>query len=351
MILSVICFTRAGHEKMDQLAEKLMSKLCVQTFCKGSAFKEESDGYVHESVEQWARSQFIRKNALLFIGAAGIAVRAIAPLLKNKLTDSPVLAMDDDARFVIPLLSGHVGGANELARMIAKEMEATPVITTSTDVHNKFAVDLFAKKNALKIENKKGIAKVSAKAISSEIIRMGCGKGVEIDRGLCGNIPNCVEITKTGPFDVWIGSEEEERPSASLYLVPKEYVLGIGCRRGKSAGEFEDFVCEKLTALGIRFENIACIASVDIKKDEGGLIRFAQQHGVELKTFTPQELEAVNGEFSESGFVKDTVGTGNVSERAAIAACGKEGELILHKQAENGMTLAVARRRIKLSFI
>lgn len=98
------------------------------------------------------------KKALIFIGACGIAVRAIASSVNNKLKDSPVIVIDELGKFVIPILSGHVGGANELTVLLAAMMNATPVITTATDINNKFAVDVFAKKCRLAIVNKDGIA-------------------------------------------------------------------------------------------------------------------------------------------------------------------------------------------------
>lgn len=118
---------------------------------------------VQESVSVWAGEQMAAHHALVFVGACGIAVRAIAPWITDKLHDSPVLVMDEQGQYVIPLLSGHVGGANELAVRLAGELGAVPVITTATDLHGSFAVDLFAKRNDLWIHNREGIARVSAK--------------------------------------------------------------------------------------------------------------------------------------------------------------------------------------------
>ena len=112
---------------------------------------------VQESVSVWAGEQMAAHHALVFVGACGIAVRAIAPWITDKLHDSPVLVMDEQGQYVIPLLSGHVGGANELAVRLAGELGAVPVITTATDLHGSFAVDLFAKRNDLWIHNREGL--------------------------------------------------------------------------------------------------------------------------------------------------------------------------------------------------
>ena len=108
---------------------------------------------------------FADKEALVFVGAAGIAVRAIAPYVRDKLTDPPVIVTDENGNFVIPILSGHVGGANSLALEVAEVLEAQPVITTATDVSGAFSVDLFARENDLRIANREGIAKVSSSAL------------------------------------------------------------------------------------------------------------------------------------------------------------------------------------------
>ena len=169
MQLSVISFTRTG----SRLSERIGG--CPQwgdvkrfTKCKSVATEDreqEAITYVPQSICEWAGEQMEEKNILLFIGACGIAVRAIAPHLTDKLHDSPVLVMDEEGKYVIPILSGHVGGANEIARLLADRMQAKAVITTATDVNGSFAVDLFAKKNALSIENKNGIASISSKIL------------------------------------------------------------------------------------------------------------------------------------------------------------------------------------------
>ena len=120
------------------------------------------------SLSDWTRQQFAEKNAIVVIGACGIAVRMIAPFVSDKLSDSPVVVADEAGTFVIPLLSGHMGGANELAEQIAGQIGGIPVITTATDVNHTFSVDLFAKKCGLSIYNREGIAKVSAKILDGK---------------------------------------------------------------------------------------------------------------------------------------------------------------------------------------
>ena len=154
------------------------------------------------------------------------------------------------------------------------------------------------------------------------------------------------EADKPGP-DVWIGMPQEVRPQAGLFLEWRPYALGIGCRRGKPCGELSEFVTGKLAAAGLSLEECFCIASADLKKDEEGLRQLSERTGLLFRTFSAEELALVPGDFEESEFVCRKVGVGNVAERAAVAACGENGELVVPKQAENGMTLAVARRSLR----
>ena len=343
MKLSIISFTKNG----GRLAAKIAKMLHEKT--------EEIDVSVSDlkrqkmSVGEWAKAQMEAKNALLFIGACGIAVRAIAPHLTDKLHDSPVLVMDEKGIYVIPILSGHMGGANALARYLAEVIGATPVITTATDLNNKFAVDLFAKINHLFIVNKEGIAKVSAKALAGEVILFS----IEQERfAKESRVPSGIQIVPyppTHPVDVVVTSEERTFDTG-LLLKPKEYAIGMGCRKGKNADEIDQFILRKLDALQIAPTQIFALSSVSQKKKEPGMLEWCQKRNIPFITYTAETLQSVAGSFHTSSFVKDTVGVDNVCERAAIKACGNGGRLIAAKDAENGMTIAIAKREWKVTF-
>ena len=179
MKLSIISFTQNGRVLSKKIA-KLLDEMeyTLYTKYKACCQEEQTVRFVTQSIGEWAEEQFAERkafqtsDALVFIGACGIAVRAIAPHITDKLHDSPVLVMDEKGEYVIPILSGHVGGANELAVSLAEKTGAKPVITTATDIHNQFAIDLFAKKNGLTIVNKDGIAKVSSKVIATVSLKL-----------------------------------------------------------------------------------------------------------------------------------------------------------------------------------
>ena len=261
-------------------------------------------------VMQWAREFFSSCDALLFIGAVGIAVRAIAPLVKDKTTDPAVLVMDEAGRHVIPLLSGHIGGANALALEIARRTGAEPVITTATDLRGVPAIDTWAVDQDCAIENPAAI-----QAISSAVLG---GKQVG------------VAIT-----------EREIKPPypVTLYLRPRTLTLGAGCRKDIDPETFEEKVKDFLKECGVSLLSVKALATIDRKKEERAFLRFCEKYRLPLLTYTAAELKAVPGCFAHSDFVEKTVGVDNVCERAAAASGGR---LLMGKTILDGATFALA---------
>ena len=333
MKLSIISFTEAGKRLSESIAKMFKTEMEVCLYTKCQACIEEdinsSVSFVKTSVKEWAGEQMQKKNALLFIGACGIAVRAIAPFLTDKLHDMPVLVMDEKGKFIIPILSGHMGGANELANELAKKMGAEPVITTATDINQKFAVDLFAKRNAFSIVNKEGIVKVSSKVLAGKEVTMSVEPGHRMKMGYdnivrTGDVyaPAGVRLVSYPPeeaADIVITSKEDMFDTAIL-LKPKEYIIGMGCRRGKNTEEIADFIEKKLKENNISLEQVYALASISQKSDEKGLIEWCKKERVLFLTYSAEELKEIKGNFKESSFVKEQVGVGNVCERAALKA-------------------------------
>ena len=328
MSLNIISFTENGIRTSLKTAGA-MKDTDVRLYTKWSGFDKKDFGtdivMVNESISDWATGMMREKQSLLFIGACGIAVRAIAPGINSKLTDSPVLVMDELGKYVIPILSGHIGGANRLAFAVSDAIGAQSVITTATDINYVFAVDVWAKDNGLSIVNKDGIAKVSSKVLKGEKVSI---------------------LKDKGTADVVVTDEPEKisDDEALLILKPKEYVIGAGCKKDKDPAEFEAFINETLSENGIKVEDVFVISSIDLKKDEKAFLSYSRRHGIPFMTFTSDDLEAVQGDFSSSDFVKEMTGVDNVCERAAVKACGDGGSLIIKKVSKDGMTIAIARR-------
>lgn len=345
--LSVISFTDAGMQLSRRVKTVLKEETEVRLYTKrracGEGHGDLAVSTVDTSVAEWAGRQMRERTAMLFIGACGIAVRAIAPCLSDKLQDAPVLVMDEKASYVIPILSGHMGGANELAGILAKELGAQAVITTATDLNHTFAVDLFARENGFFMNDKDGIAKISAKILAGDevtvSIETGHGGGF-FERNGMREIP----YPPTGFTDLVITSEDNPF-DAAMVLKPREYILGLGCKKGKSADEIERFIAEKMKENGILMTQIFALASISQKKEEAGIREWCRKEGVRFLTYTAKQLQEVEGDFTKSAFVKEQVGVDNVCERAALKACSAGGELILKKCAQCGMTLAIAKRK------
>ncbi|MCI6813109.1 MAG: cobalamin biosynthesis protein [Lachnospiraceae bacterium] len=365
MKLYIISFTLGGLQLSRRLAYKLEKKGWPQTriFTKCRAAKEEcieSRGsndesapgfisFVEESIGEWAALGMEKGYGLLFIGACGIAVRAIAPSIRDKLWDSPVLVMDEKGSYVIPLLSGHVGGANELAALLAEVMGARPVITTATDIHGRFAVDLFAKRNQLYLENKEGIALISSKVLAGESVTFSIEPGHMKSDSLLPAELCPVPYPPADKADILVTAQKNEA-RGRIILRPREYVLGMGCRKGKEAGEIEAFIEEVLEEVGIQAYQLYALASIQLKKEEPGFLAFSRKKGIDFLTFSVEELKQVGGALSASAFVENTVGVDNVCERAALKACGQEGRLVMKKLARDGMTMAIAKKGWRVEF-
>lgn len=353
-MLSIISFT----EKGAHLSLKLLDMLSEEgenawLYTKCSKYRDGSINkrlrYVYSNTDEWAKVQMSAKNGLLFIGACGIAVRAIAPWVVNKLYDSPVLVMDELGTYVIPILSGHVGGANEIAVKIGEMTGSIPVITTATDLNKSFAVDIFAKKNYLYIENKNGIAKVSSKVLRGEKINIAIeSHGYGHDSRFANQI-KIVDFPPKQPVDVIITTGNCGY-NADLVLRPREYVLGMGCKRDKEPEKIAGYIDQTLTALGISKNQVYAICSIDKKRDEAGFLQWSSLERIPFITYSAEELEDVEGDFEVSQFVKSQVGVDNVCERAALKGCGEGGELVSRKHASDGMTIAVAKRDWRVSF-
>ena len=362
MRIKVISFTKNGIELSVQLRKKLSEVLYYRnrvapaedihcklfTACKNVDYLPPHVTFTNESLKDFAEDAFKHYDALLFIGACGIAVRAIAPCVKDKFQDVPVLVMDEVSNVVIPILAGHLGGANRLAGVIAKQMDLQAVITTATDLHKKFAVDLFAADNDLLIEKREGIAMVSAKILSGGEITV-C---VEGDYAVSGKVPEQLVVLpyeENRDADILISSDPS-RTNGSIVLRPKRYVVGIGCKRGTSFEKIEKFTLKTFKENHLDEKLICAIASIDLKKKEEGIHQFSKRYKIPFIMYDANTLESLDGDFHASEFVKDTVGVDNVCERSAVAAAGDGAELILEKTANDGMTIAVAKRSVKLCF-
>ncbi len=318
---------------------------------------QKSDNSPQGSSDEIYGRLFNANDVLVFVGACGIAVRKIAPYVKDKQTDPAVICIDELGTYVIPILSGHIGGANGIAVHIADQMHSTAVITTATDINGRFSVDSWAAKNGFIIDDIK-----MAKAVSSAILER--------------NIPLISEFTIAGQLPMGVRSEEDydnavkscngdadnkfrddigiyigcsiKKPfSRTLRLIPKAVHLGIGCRKGTDEDSIRQAVDRVLVEHDIDKRAVKCISSIDIKFNEKGLLDYAAHENLPIEFYSAEELNNVEGQFTSSAFVKSITGVDNVCERAAMM--GAE-HLLVRKNALNAVTVAAAIEQLEVHF-
>ena len=339
MKIAVISLTENGRK----LSEKIANRKIENLFFTRYAFEKYSDenAVSFGSLKTLVTRIFYIYDSLIFISSCGIAVRMIAPCVKSKLTDPAVLVIDEQGKFVVSLLSGHMGGANALTYKIADVIGGVPVVTTATDISGKFSSDSFAKANGLHICEFDIAKEIAARIVNGE--KIGFYSEYEY---ICKPDEffddNCDEI------GICISSDSNKNPfKKTLHLVPKNIIIGVGCRKNIDEKIFSAFVLRKLEEFKIPAFRVSEIHSINLKKDEKAIAEFAKRFKIPLKFYTNEELMKVQGEFSSSEFVIKTTGADNVCERSSMT-CG--GRLIVPKQAENGMTFAASETDITIDF-
>ena len=326
MTLAFAAFTQRGEALARRLAEQF----------GGSVTRIDKEN----PLSVWTAQQFSQKDGLVFVGAVGIAVRAIAPHLRHKTTDPAVVVVDEGGRFAIPLVSGHLGGANQLAQEIADYLGATPVVTTATDGRGLFAVDSWAKAQGCLVKEPERIKLVSSKVLDGKQISLRCPWPIS------GEKPEEISLTEEENCDAAVTCYQEK--NTALHLIPKVLTLGVGCRKGTSRESLESALQALLTEQNFAPEAITQAASIDLKANEPGLLAFCAAHGWDLKTYAAEELAQVPGDFTPSPFVAQITGVDNVCERAAVRASG--GDLIQKKWKGVGVTFAVALAPLRLDW-
>lgn len=324
--VSLIAFSEKGLALANQIATSIISdtKYAVTNICRCNAGE----------LNDWTAMHFRQDDALIFVGACGIATRAIAPFINHKTVDPAVIVVDELGKNVIPLLSGHIGGANKLTELLADKLSANACITTATDINDVWAVDSWAVSKGMSIKNSQYIKAVSSKLLNGETI------GVDSCISLSG-LPDTVLV---GGEDTDVLITYKKTTEDKLVLVPKVLSVGIGCKKGASFGELSKQFNNIIEQNNIDVTSIKQLSSIDIKENEACIKELAGELGVPFVTYSAERLNSLTGAFSSSEFVKQITGVDSVSERSAVMGAGGLGDdsLIVRKTAENGVTIAIA---------
>ncbi|MBS9715450.1 precorrin-3B C(17)-methyltransferase [Pseudohalocynthiibacter aestuariivivens] len=319
----VLCLSRSGEKTAHSVAGALGASVHGR---EGRV--DVADAYFPDALEH-TRTLFASGTPIIGVCAAGILIRAVAPLLADKTVEPPVVAVSDDGSVVVPLLGGH-RGANRLASEIATALDAVTAVTTAGDVAMGVALD--EPPLGYRLANPS-----DAKAVMAALLG---GAGAK----LSGEQIFDLASDQAGTVELLVSEALAEGSEKQLVYHPQRYALGLGCARNADPEELWSLVTESLADAGIAEGAIASVNSIDLKGDEPAIIEAARRLGVPLRLFTAAQLEAEAGRLkTPSNVVFAEVGCHGVSEGAALAAAGAGSELTIAKRKTANVTCAVAR--------
>jgi len=353
--ITVVAITRRGVETALKIKSAL-NKLDLP--CRVFAPKKYGQKGVvplDKKLGEFIKETYSKTSAIVAVMATGIIIRAVAPCLENKLVDPAVIGVDASGKFVISLLAGHYGGANELTRLIAAGIGAMPVITTASDVMGKQSVDELARNLHLTIKNPKSLAAVNAALVNGERlvlvvvgdIKIPTGKiwGYEVKKAESAvQAVEILNIFDAGAIITKDALSTDKLTRSVTILTPKKITVGVGARKNSSENEIIAAVNSALARVDVPLERVDRLATVDIKKDSIGMIGAAKKLGLPIDFVSVDALRSVKHEglSPDSKLVEEKIGVGGVCERAALITAGKNAALILKKMKMNGVTVAIA---------
>jgi cobalt-precorrin 5A hydrolase len=353
--IAVVAITKQGVGTALRIKEALAKASLSSSVFAPAKYSQTDVIPLDKKLDEFIKATYNKVDAIVAVMATGIIIRAVAPCLEGKLVDPAVVDVDASDRFVISLLSGHYGGANELTRLIADGIGATPVITTASDVMGKQSVDELARVLHLKIENPESLVAVNSVIVNDEklvIVKMGDAKmpltrAVDFEVKQADTAEEAVEIVNS--YDAGAVITREKLPRNKFvkpvtFLRPLRVAVGLGARKEVSEETIVDALKAVLAKVNVPLERVDRLATVSIKKDSQSMINAAEKLGLKLEFLDVDALRKFkHGDLSpDSEIVKRNIGVGGVCERAALIAAGEKARLIIKKTKLNGVTVAVA---------
>ncbi len=315
---AIIALTKGGK----QLAQRL------KTLVPGSEIIP-NKGKIHQTFAQAWQDH----DSLICIMATGIVVRSIAPLLQDKTVDPALVVCDEQGRFAVSLLSGHLGGGNALAQKVADVLGGQAVITTASDVLGHTALDLWCRDMGLAVTDKQGLTRVMAKLVNTGSVTLYSEYPLP-------PLPQDIIPSRTlDAADLLVTSRIRQKENIVL-LHPKALVAGIGCNRNTPAKEISEALDHACRTHQLARESVRNLASIDLKSDEPGLLAFAHAQNLPLDFYSPDQLNQVEGVAASAAVLRAT-GAKAVAEPAAILSSGG-GPLLVQKMKFPNVTVAIA---------
>jgi len=343
---AIYALTPQGAQLGRALALQLDADLFVSERLGGGEYGERA---AFDSLPPFVGAQFGHYSKHVFVAAAGIAVRCVAPLLKGKDRDPAVVALDQRGRFVVSLVSGHLGGANALARDIARITAGQAVVTTATDTEELPSLDVLAQEHGLAIANLDAVKSVNIALLSGETVqvydpqgwlRLTPAPGVEHPWSAHFRPVHDKASWIDSLPGVWVDHRVKEPDKDMLVLHPPCLAVGVGCKRGTPTRAILEAIAAVLDQAGLAQASVLALASITAKQDEDGLLEAAAVLGRGLFFYEPGELKDMKVP-NPSERVLELMGVPSVSEAAALYCAGAE-TLLVEKTACNSVTVAVA---------
>lgn len=326
MNIAIISVTNQGKHISDNLYSELIENPLILNV----------DQY-HKNVKNTVKSVFDKYDCIIGIMASGIMIRSIAPYVQSKLTDPAVLLIDDNSNFVISLLSGHMGGANDLTLKIASIIDATPVITTSTDVNHKTGIDSIAKHFYFSLENPENIKFINRALVDNQSVDLILPS--EYDFILTDDIKNSYNVIIDNTLEMIVSSINGH----DVILKPRNMVMGIGARKNIASDKVKNAILKACTILEIPVKRIDSFATADVKANEQGILDNVHELDKPLKIVSMDSIrDYQNEEVSKSDFVMKQFGVKGVCEPTCLIVNGSTSHLIFKKTAFDGVTIAVS---------
>lgn len=283
-------------------------------------------------------------DGLIFIGATGIAIRMINPFIDHKTKDPAVIVIDDLGRYVISLLSGHIGGANYLTHYISDKINGLPIITTASDSRGIESIDIFAKNNNYYMEDMSSITTLTSMMVNGKKIGIYSEDTKIIEYKNLIKISNLENIEENIDGLIIVSSSIIKNVNLPYTILrPKNINIGIGCRKGMEEDRIIHAIESCFKEAGFSTKSIKNIGTVEVKMYEAGIIKAAEYYNRPLRIFTLEEIHQVEERFEKSQFVKDTIGVYSVSEPVAHLLGGR---LITRKSKHNGITISISKENL-----
>ena len=353
--IAILSITNNGRELALRIKE-IMKDVDVFFIKKDTDYKNDAAIVVNKGLKEFIPEVFDKYDYLIFIMATGIVVRTIAPLIISKFSDPAILVMDEKGNNIISLLSGHMGGANEMTLYMSDLINSHPVITTATDVNKKSSLDMIAKKLNGHIDDfRDNVLKINSMLVNNEEVHLYIDGNYKINHNGftlyneetdLNKVKNLVIVTNKENINEMFNKSNEFKNlnSKTIKVIPKDIVIGVGCKKNTDSKHMKNSLMKFLNEYNIDINAVKEIGSIEIKKDEKAIIDLAKYLNVPFKTFSVEEISKVDYLYEKSQWVKKNVGVYSVSD--PVAHLLSDGNLIVKKHKYDGITFSIGRIEI-----